>query len=75
MDVVVPVEAWECPSVGTLKNGGKTRGRCRGVAGALGPTSAKPFKNGAKCSGEKRLKNTANRSKSTKLLFELRKSG
>ncbi len=47
--------AWECPSLGTPTNGGKTRGRCRGSAGALGTPSAKPFENGAKCSGEKRL--------------------
>ena len=37
--------------------------------------SAKPFENGAKCSGEKRLKNTASRLKSTKPLFKVRKSG
>ena len=37
--------------------------------------SAKPFENGVKCSGEKRLKNTASRLKSTKLLFKVRKSG
>ena len=68
-------EAWECPSVGTPTNGGKTRGRCRGTAGALGTPSAKTFKNCAKCSGEKRLKNIASHSKSIKPLFELRKSG
>jgi hypothetical protein len=59
----------------TSLGGGKTRRRGRGAAGPLGAPSTKPLENGAKCSGEKRLKNSAKHSKSTKALFEVRKSG
>jgi hypothetical protein len=68
MDVVVPVKRGNIELPMRLRTVAKPEEDVAVLAGSLGAPSTKPFENGAKCSGEKPLKNTASRSKSTKLL-------